>query len=296
MHPLSVGDIYGGRAVMRTRFAPSPSGFLHMGHAFSAMRAHDWAQAQGGAFHLRIEDIDTGRSREEYVEAILCDLRWLELEWQGAPVFQSERLERYEAAAQRLKDMGLLYPCTCTRAEIAAASPKNGPEGYIYPGTCRGRQVDLSRPHSWRLDMAAARKRAGLLTSGSLTWRDRTKGKVTARPEAFGDVILVRKDAPASYHLAATLDDAADGMTHIVRGMDLFAATDIHRLLQALLDLPVPQYCHHDLLLGPDGRKFSKSDGAPSLRDLRLSGVSGAAIRHVLRRGLFGAGIFPDSP
>ncbi|WP_164118760.1 tRNA glutamyl-Q(34) synthetase GluQRS [Sphingorhabdus sp. Alg239-R122] len=280
---------------MRTRFAPSPNGYLHMGHALSAILAHDMSRSAGGEFHLRIEDIDAGRSKPEYVEAILADLTWLGLTWDAEPVFQSARLESYEAAAGRLHDMGLLYPCSCTRSEIKAAAREEGPEGPVYPGTCRDGKADLSKPHGWRLDMAQAADLANKL-AGPLRWHDRCAGEVKADPAAFGDVILVRKDAPASYHLAATVDDAADGMTHIVRGMDLFTATHIHQLLQALLELPVPIYHHHALLTGKDGRKLSKSEDAPSLRELRLGGADGRQLANDLREGIFPAGISRDNP
>ncbi len=275
---------------MRTRFAPSPNGYLHMGHAYSAVLAHDLARAKGGEFCLRIEDIDAGRSRPEYVEAIYADLGWLGLEWDDAPVFQSARLASYDTAAAQLKAMELLYPCSCTRAQIEKAAQTKGPEGLVYPGTCRGGKADLSKPHSWRLDMARA-----VEIAGPLHWHDMAAGTVQAAPAIFGDVVLVRKDAPASYHLAATLDDAADGMTNIVRGMDLFTATHIHRLLQALLELPTPAYHHHPLLTGADGRKLSKSEKAPSLSQLRQSGADGRQIAGDLRKGIFPAGISPDN-
>ena len=275
---------------MRTRFAPSPNGLLHMGHAISAVLAHGLACEMHGEFCLRIEDIDAGRSRHEFVDAIFADLLWLGLDWNGKAVFQSDRLSNYDAAARQLKDRALLYPCVCTRAEIAAAASAAGPEGPVYPGTCKGRQIDLAEPHCWRLDMQTA-----LGLTGPLSWHDRVAGKVTARPQDFGDVVLIRKDAPASYHLAATLDDAADSMTHIVRGKDLFTATHVHRLLQALLDLPTPEYWHHDLLLGADRRKFSKSENAPPLRELRERGAEGTAVLQVLKDGIFSAGISRDN-
>ncbi len=278
--------------MMRTRFAPSPNGLLHLGHAYSAKLAHGLARAMGGQFQLRIEDIDATRSRSEYVEAIVADLRWLGLDWDSEIVFQSDRLARYDAAAERLKAMGLLYPCSCTRSQIQVAAKAEGPEGPVYPGTCRpdadgNGGADCTRPHSWRLDIAKAAAMAG-----PLGWHDRVAGKVVAEPELFGDVVLLRKDAPASYHLAATLDDAADGMTHVVRGMDLFAATHIHRLLQALLDLPPPLYWHHALLTGQDGRKLSKSEQAPALSELREAGKSGPAVLDALGSDATGPRVF----
>jgi glutamyl-Q tRNA(Asp) synthetase len=316
--------------VIHTRFAPSPTGRLHLGHAFSAIQAHDFARAQGGRFSLRIEDIDGTRSRPEHVDAILRDLEWLGLGWDGEVTFQSQRLELYQAALDRLKAMDLLYPCFCTRADIAASlSAPHGPEGVLYPGTCRGlADPDLSRPHSWRLDMEKALANLpfplgegrGPPTSGGgkgegdhstvstltlppatpapslsqrerdLYWHDAFAGWIRADPLSHGNVILARKDAPASYHLAVTIDDAAQGITHVVRGMDLFAATHVHRLLQALLGLPTPEYRHHPLLLGPDGTRLAKRHGAPSLEAMRLAGEDGRALADRLRRGLLPVG------
>ena len=266
-----------------TRFAPSPTGRLHLGHAFSAIRAHDFARERGGTFLLRIEDIDGTRRRPEHVETILRDLEWLGLGWDGEVVFQSQRLPRYEAALDRLKVAGLLYPCFCTRADIAAsASAPHGPEGAIYPGTCRELATpDLSRPHCWRIDMA----KALAAVSGPLTFEDSGRGVIEADPLSHGDVVLARKDAPASYHLAVTVDDAAQGVTDIVRGEDLFAATHVHRLLQALLGLLVPRYHHHALLTGADGERLAKRHGAPTLAALREAGEDGRALADVLRRG-----------
>jgi len=275
--------------MIRTRFAPSPNGPLHLGHAYAAIVAHDLAQARGGAFVLRIEDIDGTRSRAELVDDILADLHWLGLGlglgWAGEAVFQSTRTASYTAAAERLKAMGLLYPCCCTRAEIAAAATASGPDGLIYPGTCRGRDVD---PHgaAGRIDMAAA-----IRLAEPLAWTDELAGVQAAQPDLFGDVVLLRKEAPASYHLAATLDDAADGITLVTRGADLFAASHVHRLLQALLGLPVPVWHHHPLLVEGDGRKLAKRRGSPALADLRRAGQDGAALAAALRAGRFPAGI-----
>ena len=305
--------------VIHTRFAPSPTGRLHLGHAFSAIQAHDFARAQGGRFSLRIEDIDGTRSRPEHVDAIPRDLEWLGLNWDGEVTFQSQRLDRYQAALDRLKAMGLLYPCFCTRADIAASlSAPHGPEGAPYPGTCRGLAVpDLSRPHSWRLDVKKAlqsiplplwerdgadavggRVRGSEAQSPSplpqggraLFWHDAFAGWIRADPLSHGDVILARKDAPASYHLAVTVDDAAQGITHVVRGLDLFAATHVHRLLQALLGLTTPEYRHHPLLLGPDGTRLAKRHGAPAIETLRLAGEDGRALADRLRQGLLPVG------
>ena len=274
-----------------SRFAPSPTGRLHLGHAYSALRAFDFARRRGGAFLLRIEDIDPGRARPEHIAGIVDDLAWLGLGWDGDIVLQSQRLPSYEAALDRLKAADLVYPCFCTRAAIAAeiaasaAAPHAGPDGPRYPGVCRRlgareREDRMARaPHAWRLDMARASARAG-----PLRWRDHGR-EVAAEPETFGDVVLARKDAPTSYHLAVTIDDAAQGVTDVVRGRDLFAATHIHRLLQALLDLPTPDYHHHDLLTDTDGKRLAKRSSAPSLAALRASGADPAALADNLRSG-----------
>ena len=271
--------------MIRTRFAPSPNGPLHLGHAYAAVVAHDLARERGGEFLFRIEDIDGLRSRPEHAEEFLDDLEWLGLHWDGEVRHQSQRLASYSAAGERLKAMGLLYPCTCTRAEIAAAATETGPDGPLYPGTCRHRQVD-PQGAAWRLDMAKATALAG-----PLEWVDEIAGPQRASPQAFGDVVLLRKDLPASYHLAATLDDAADGITLVTRGRDLFAASNVHRLLQALLNLPVPTWHHHGLLVEPDGRKLAKRRGSPSLVDRRHAGEDGKALADALRARRFPAGI-----
>ncbi len=276
--------------LVHTRFAPSPTGRLHLGHAWSAIQAHDFARANGGQFTLRIEDIDGTRSRPEHVEAILRDLEWLGLGWDGEVTFQSQRLAMYEEALDRLRAEGLLYPCFCTRADIAASlTAPHGPEGALYPGTCRGLAApDLSRPHCWRLDMEKA---LATLGNPEFFWHDAFAGRILADPASAGDVVLARKDAPASYHLAVTVDDAAQGITHVVRGVDLFAATHVHRLLQALLGLPTPEYRHHPLLLGPDGTRLAKRHGAPSLEAMRLAGEDGRALAARLREGQLPVGI-----
>ncbi len=266
-----------------TRFAPSPTGRLHLGHAFSAIRAHDFAREHGGRFLLRIEDIDGTRSRPEHVETILHDLKWLGLGWDGDVVFQSQRLPHYEAGLDRLRAAGLLYPCFCTRADIAAStSAPHGPEGTVYPGTCRGLEApDPTRLHCWRIDMT----KATATVPGPLIFEDSARGVIEADPLSHGDVVLARKDAPASYHLAVTIDDAAQGVTDIVRGEDLFTATHVHRLLQALLGLPVPRYHHHALLTGADGERLAKRHNAPTLAALREAGEDGQALADTLRRG-----------
>jgi len=271
--------------MIRTRFAPSPNGALHLGHAWSAIVAHDLARAAGGEFWLRIEDIDGTRSRGELAAEFRADLRWLGLGW-DSEVIQSDRLASYAAAGERLRAMGLLYPCRCTRSQVASAATSAGPDGPLYPGTCRGEDVDPAGEVAWRLDM-----RAALARCGALEWEDALAGVQQARPEIFGDVVLLRKEAPASYHLAATLDDAADGITLVTRGRDLFLATHIHRLLQALLGLPVPRWHHHALLLDDSGRKLAKRRGSPSLAERRLAGEDGPALAGRLRAGRLPAGI-----
>lgn len=269
-----------------TRFAPSPTGRLHLGHAWSALLAHDYARERGGAFLLRVEDIDPGRVRAEYVDGIIEDLLWLGLEWDGEMLYQSERLPLYGEALERLNAEGLLYPCFCTRADIAASvTAPHGPGGPVYPGTCRGlADADLGRPHAWRLDVSKAAARAG-----PLAWTE-GETEIRAEPEMFGDVVLARKDAPASYHLAVTLDDAAQGVTDVVRGRDLSASTHVHRLLQALLDLPTPLYHHHPLLADAAGERLAKRHDAPTLADLRDAGADPAALVEALRRGELPAG------
>ena len=276
--------------MIRTRFAPSPNGLLHLGHAYAAIVAHDLARAgdgQGtnGEFLLRIEDIDGTRSRPELAAEMIADLQWLGLAWDGPVVWQSSRLGSYGTAADRLRDRGLLYPCRCTRAEIAAAATQHGPDGLIYPGTCRGRDVDPEGA-AWRLDMARA-----VAMAGPLVWEDALAGPQVATPEIFGDIVLLRKEAPASYHLAATLDDAADGITLVTRGADLFAASHVHRLLQALLDLPVPRWHHHGLIVEGDGRKLAKRRGSPALADLRRAGRDGRSLADDLRHARLPAGL-----
>jgi glutamyl-Q tRNA(Asp) synthetase len=291
---------------MVTRFAPSPTGRLHVGHAWSALMAHDMARAAGGAFRLRIEDIDGARSRAEHVAGIVEDLRWLGLAWDGEVMFQSQRLADYDAALDRLRAMGLLYPCFCTRADIAASvTAPHGPEGAVYPGTCRGLSLEeragrvAGEAHAWRIDMAKAVAIAGDLSWSSLPFPPVANGwckgahehAVTAHPLIHGDVVLARKDAPTSYHLACTLDDAAMEVTHVLRGDDLTGATDIHRLLQALLDLPSPAYIHHPLLLGPDGKRLAKRSGSVALAELRAEGMDPASLAADLRGKRFPIGI-----
>lgn len=267
-----------------TRFAPSPTGLLHLGHAYSAFFASA-AAGPAGRFLLRIEDIDQGRSRPAFETAILEDLSWLGLMWETPVRRQSAHMAEYGAALAQLERDGFLYPCFCTRADIqreiagAAAAPhlvKMGPDGPIYPGTCRHlakaeqqRRIDSGAPYALRLKTHEA-----MTAMGPLTWHDEDRGTFEATPDIFGDVVLARKDVPASYHLACTWDDALQGITLVTRGEDLLPATHIHRLLQGLWKLPTPRYHHHGLITGADGKKFSKRDQAPTLRALRESGAT----------------------
>ena len=317
-------------AVIVSRFAPSPTGRLHLGHAYSAVRAHDLARAGGGQFLLRIEDIDGTRSREEFVAGIEEDLAWLGLDWDGPVIRQSARMGVYVEALAKLQAMELIYPCFCTRAEIAAsANAPHGPEGPVYPGICRElsereRTARMGEPHCWRLDMARALgayapsplvgegwgegagrrgeepKRASALPlsqpsptrgEGFLRWHDQYAGWVQANPLPAGDVVLARKETPTSYHLAVTVDDAAQGVTDVVRGVDLFEATHVHRLLQALLGLPTPDYHHHPLLIGPDGKRLAKRNGARPLAELRAEGANPADLVAGLRAGQVPIGV-----
>ncbi len=275
-----------------TRFAPSPTGYLHLGHAFAALAAHDAAHARGGRFLLRIEDIDTARCKSEYEQAIFEDLGWLGLRWEEPVLRQSTRFGAYRAALDRLRAQDLLYPCFCTRSEIAAEIARAveapyGPEGPLYPRTCRalGKDARTARiasgaSYALRLDVAEAARRAGplhFMEEGAGPAAE--SGAISAAPEMFGDVVLARKETPASYHLAVVVDDAYQGITRVTRGNDLFAATHVQRLLQALLELPVPAYAHHRLILDQHGRKFSKRDSAITLRELRASGATPDDIR-----------------
>ncbi|MEA2838189.1 MAG: glutamyl-Q tRNA(Asp) synthetase [Bradyrhizobium sp.] len=281
------------------RFAPSPNGYLHLGHAYSALLNFDLARRCGGAFLLRIEDIDATRCRPEYETAICEDLEWLGIAWETPVRRQSEHLADYRKAIEKLSAQGLVYPGFESRAEIAtlvaqreATGPwPRDPDGApLYPGTAkslvpdaRTRLVSAGAPYALRLDMEAARARAG-----DLFWieqgegPDGETGTVTAQPQIWGDVILARKDTPTSYHLSVVLDDALQGVTDVVRGHDLFRATAVHRLLQQLLDLPQPAYRHHRLLLDAAGGKLSKSTSATGLRELRAAGATAADIRRLV--------------
>jgi len=282
------------------RFAPSPNGRLHLGHAFSALTAFDAAMAAGGRFLLRIEDIDLGRAREAHVEAIFADVAWLGARWETPVLRQSARFAAYGAALERLAAQGLIYPCFCTRKEIAAAldaPQEGGPDGPPYPGICRA--LDLAereareregRQAALRLDMRrAVAALGGARAVGALGFQEFGEGPggergwipldAEALVETVGDVVLGRKDAPTSYHLSVVVDDAHQGVTHVTRGRDLFPATPIHRLLQALLGLPTPIYRHHRLIRDEAGKRLAKRDSAPALADLRAAGATPAEVR-----------------
>lgn len=277
--------VVSGGVRFTTRFAPSPNGYLHLGHAFSALTAFDAARAAGGRFLLRIEDIDTGRSRPELEDAIYEDLAWLGIAWETPVRRQSEHFDDYAETLARLEARGLLYPCFCTRREIESAlTAPHGPEGAIYPGTCRARpgseRADLvasGRAFARRLDLGAALASAGPLTFVESDVAVPVDGAALAAH--IGDVVLARKDVPASYHLAVVHDDALQGVTVVIRGADLAFATPLHRVLQALLDLPSPVYRHHRLITDAAGRRFAKRDAAVTLRSLRAEGVTPDAIR-----------------
>ena len=276
-----------GATTIVTRFAPSPTGHLHLGHAHSAMFAWRKAHEAGGRFLLRIEDIDPVRCRPEFTEAILEDLAWLGLDWDGEVRVQSAHLPDYRKALDALSARGLLYPCFCTRADIAreiaaSASAPHGPDGPLYPGTCRrlsgderAARVAGGEAHALRLDMAAA-----LATlSAPLTFHEEQEGRLRCDPAQFGDAVLARKDVPASYHLCVTHDDALQGVTLVTRGADLKPATDLHRLLQHLMGWPEPAYAHHPLITDSSGKRLAKRDRAATLRDLRAAGRSPAEVR-----------------
>jgi glutamyl-Q tRNA(Asp) synthetase len=269
-----------------TRFAPSPTGYLHLGHAYAALIGWRRARDEGGRFLLRLEDIDTTRCRPAFAEAILEDLAWLGLDHDGPVRLQSAHMADYAAVLASLEARGLIYPCFCSRADIqrqVIASAPHGPDGGpLYPGTCRllpaaERAARANEPHALRLDMARA------LIPG-LTFEEEGEGTIQADPARFGDVVLARKDTPASYHLCVTHDDALQGVTLVTRGEDLKDATHLHRLLQALMGWPTPVYAHHRLLTDEGGRRLAKRDKAATLRSLRAAGVSPVAILARLER------------
>lgn len=273
-----------------TRFAPSPTGKLHLGHAYSATLGHARARESGGRFLLRIEDLDQTRSRPEFVDGIYEDLRSLGLDW-AQPVFvQSQRTAAYEEALGKLRSRGLAYACFCTRADIAQSlTAPHGDAATSYPGTCRALPDDPQRrattPHCWRLDSAKA-----LASAGLPSWREAEGGRFTAAELDIGDAILARKDAPASYHLSCVVDDAGSGVTMVVRGADLRPSTPIQRLLQELLGLPEPTYLHHPLVVHDDGRRLAKRDLAPTLAGMRQAGVDGRELARRLLEGVLPSG------
>jgi len=273
-----------------TRFAPSPSGRLHLGHAYSAAIGHARARETGGKFRLRIEDLDQTRCKAEFVDGIYEDLSWLGIEWDKPVLVQSQRTDEYGAALQELRELGLAYACFCTRAEIAQSlTAPHGDAATSYPGTCRTLPDDPERrattPHCWRLDSAKALELAGLPS-----WIEADGRSFAAQSSDIGDAILARKDAPASYHLSCVVDDAASGVTMVVRGADLRASTPIQRLLQSLLVLPEPTYLHHGLVTHQDGRRLAKRDHAPTLAAMREEGVDGPALVAQLQAGQVPAG------
>lgn len=282
-----------------TRFAPSPTGPLHLGHAYSALLAHDRARADGGRFLLRIEDIDRARSRPAWEAQLIDDLGWLGISWDDAPMRQSDNLPRYRAALDGLWQRGLIYPCSCTRRDIEAAlsAPQEGaelplgPDGLIYPGTCRGAQRPATLPEdtALRLDMARAVQQpdlTGLSYQESGIGPQGSAGRIALTPsemtEGIGDVVLARRDMGTSYHLSVVLDDAAQGITHVIRGADLTEATRIHVLLQRLLGLPVPEYHHHRLIRDDQGKRLAKRDDARALSKYRAEGATPQDIRRMV--------------
>jgi len=273
-----------------TRFAPSPSGRLHLGHAYSAAIGNARARQSRGQFRLRIEDLDQTRCRPEFVDGIYEDLRWLGLDWDEPVLVQSQRTVAYEAALDGLKALGLTYACFCTRADIVQSlTAPHGDAAASYPGTCRGLPDDpghrATTPHSWRLDSAKALEIAGLPG-----WTELEGQRFTASVSDIGDAVLARKDAPASYHLSCVVDDAESGVTMVVRGADLRPSTPIQRLLQSLLGLPEPTYLHHALVTHENGRRLAKRDLAPTLVAMRQSGADGPALAAQLLRGQVPAG------
>ncbi len=267
------------KMIVRTRFAPSPTGHLHLGHALAAQVAHDLARKAGGVFLLRHEDIDGPRVRPEFYQAIEADLKWLGLAWDGEPLRQTSRIAAYDNALRALQARSLVYPCFCTRREIQdewarMASAPHGSEGPVYPGTClrlsaneRLAKLHSAIPHAWRLD---AQRAAAI--AGPLTFQDLRFGEIRVNPDLLGDVVLARKDIGTAYHLAVVVDDAFQQISHVTRGEDLLPSTHVHRLLQALLGLPEPIYLHHELLLDEKGARLAKRDDSRSIAALRLAG------------------------
>ena len=291
--PVSADDRPSPTAAVVTRFAPSPTGRLHLGHALAALVAWETAQRAGGQFLLRLEDIDQTRCRPEYETALMDDLAWLGLQWPEPVRRQSLHLNASMAALERLQKLDLVYPCFCTRTEIqrevaAMVNAPHGPEGALYPGTCRAltaatrtARLAAGADHAWRLDVARASALAG-----PLRWYDHRKNWQSATPDILGDVVLARKDIATSYHLAVVVDDAAQGVTRVTRGEDLFACTHLHRLLQHLLDLPVPTWAHHPLVCDSTGKRLAKRDAAASLHSLRAMGATPDSIRDRLHAAI----------
>lgn len=282
-----------------TRFAPSPSGPLHVGHLLAALQARRLADVHGGSCLLRVEDIDQRAQHREYLDLMFEDLEWLGLHFDGEVMVQTQRFGVYQAVLDQLRQMGLLYPCFCTRSEIKAQLAELGRAphatlGYLYPGTCRrlpddavAERLASGMPHCWRLDMQRVQD-----LIGCPTWHDMRRGTQRCVPTVYGDVVLARKDFPASYHLAVVVDDAAQGVTHVTRGEDLFESTHIHRALQAVLGLPVPLYCHHSLLRDNEGKRLAKRDGARSIASLREAGYTPQQVRDSLQQALQRGGIW----
>lgn len=278
-----------------TRFAPSPTGYLHKGHAFSALTAWQAAREHAGRFLLRIEDIDATRCKPAFEAAILEDLAWLGLDWERPVRRQSDHLADFQGALDTLRGRGLLYRCFRTRKEVldeigrAPHQPGEGPDGAVFTGAPlplpeEQALLDAGKPFAWRLSLAAAREHLGAAWD-DLAFVEAGEGLVQARPETAGDVVLARKDVGVAYHLAVVWDDALQGVTNVIRGRDLYEATHIQRLLQALLDLPTPRYEHHPLLIGPDGKRFAKRDQSQTLRELRQGGMTAEALRSELGFG-----------
>ncbi len=269
-----------------TRFAPSPTGLLHKGHAYSALMAYNYAQKHNGTFILRIEDIDTTRCKPEFIDAIYEDLHWLGIRWQSPVRVQSDHMDDYQATLNTLQKLGIAYPCFCTRKDIQkeienAGNAPHGPEGIIYPGICRNLSLNEQssriadrEAHAWRLNLEKALN----TINQEIHWYDELHGSQMAHPRELGDIVLSRKDTPTSYHLSVTTDDALQGITHIVRGDDLFHATHIHVVLQKLLGLHQPRYIHHPLLTDKTGKRFAKRDKAETLKSIRASGISAAQL------------------
>ena len=282
-----------------TRFAPSPSGPLHVGHLLAALQARRLADVHGGSCLLRVEDIDQRAQHQEYLDLMYEDLEWLGLHFDGEVMVQTQRFGVYQAVLDQLRQMGLLYPCFCTRSEIKAQLAELGRAphatlGYLYPGTCRRLSDDAvaerlasGMPHCWRLDMQRVQD-----LIGCPIWHDMRRGTQRCVPTVYGDVVLARKDFPASYHLAVVVDDAAQGVTHVTRGEDLFESKHIHRALQAVLGLPVPLYCHHSLLRDNEGKRLAKRDGARSIASLREAGYTPQQVRDSLQQALQRGGIW----